>query len=127
MAEETLGRGQDDELLRICCVTQGEFFSLTGSQCLFLSRDDPLSPEGAWTRARALSSPAPTPLSDSLVLAGGHSSQGLPQARPREQQQDARVTPTPISTLQEMPPSPRSCVSRKQFPTRVSKQAERGG
>lgn len=65
----------------------------------------------------------PTP-QDSLVLAVGHSSQGLPQARPSEQQQDARVTPTPISALQEMPPSPRSCVSRKQFPTRVSEQAE---
>ena len=127
MTEEILGRGRDDELLRICCVTQAESFSLSGSQCPSLSRDDPLSPKGAWTRARSLSSPAPTPLRDSLVLASGHSSQGLPQARPREQQQDARVTPTPISALQEMPPSPRSCVSRKQFPTRVSKQAERGG
>lgn len=108
-------------------VTQAESFSLSGSQGPSLSRDDPPSPQGAWTRARSPSSPAPTPLRDSLVLASGHSSQGLPQARPREQQQEARVTPTPISTLQEMPPSPRSCMSRKQFPTRVSKQAERGG
>ncbi len=58
-------------------------------------------------------------------LMGGQSSQGLPQAPPSEQQQEARVTPTPISALQEMPPSPRSSVSRKQFPTRVSERERR--
>lgn len=55
-------------------------------------------------------------------LLGGHSSQGFPQAPPREQQQEARVTPTPISRLQESPPSPRVLVSRKQLPTRVSER-----
>ncbi|TNN89341.1 hypothetical protein EYF80_000629 [Liparis tanakae] len=40
------------------------------------------------------------------------------KALPREQQQEARVTPTPISALQEIPPSPRAKVSRKQLPTR---------
>ena len=74
------GESRDDELLRICCVTQAESFSLSGSQCPSLSRDDPLSPKGAWTRARSLSPSDPTPLRDSLVLASGHSSQGLPQA-----------------------------------------------
>lgn len=56
-------------------------------------------------------------------LLGGHSSHGFPQAPPREQQQEARVTPTPISRLQEIPPSPRALVSRKQLPTRVSEDA----
>lgn len=42
-----------------------------------------------------------------LELGAGHSSQGFPHAPPREQQQEARVTPTPISALQEIPPSPR--------------------
>ena len=55
-----------------------------------------------------------------LELGAGHISQGFPQAPPREQQQEARVTPTPISALQEMPPSPRPSVSRKQLPMRVS-------
>lgn len=86
-----------------------------------------------WIEDPLGSAPAPLPpfpprahpkFSHSLVLAGGQSSQGLPQARPREQQQEALVTPTPISALQEMPPSPRSCVSRKQFPTRVSAQGQ---
>lgn len=57
-----------------------------------------------------------------LELGAGHSSQGFPQAPPREQQQEARVTPTPISALQEIPPSPRARISRKQLPTRVSKK-----
>lgn len=57
-----------------------------------------------------------------LELGAGHSSQGFPQAPRREQQQDARVTPTPISALQEIPPSPRVRISRKQLPTRVSKK-----
>jgi len=57
-----------------------------------------------------------------LELVAGHISQGFPQALPREQQQEARVTPTPISALQEIPPSPRAKVSRKQLPTRVSKK-----
>lgn len=55
-----------------------------------------------------------------LELGAGQSSQGFPQAPPSEQQQEARVTPTPISALQEIPPSPRASTSRKQFPTRVS-------
>lgn len=57
-----------------------------------------------------------------LELSRGHSSQGFPQATPSEQQQEARVTPTPISALQEIPPSPRARTSRKQFPTRVSEK-----
>lgn len=55
-----------------------------------------------------------------LELGAGHSSQGFPQAPPREQQQEALVTPTPISALQEIPPSPRARTSKKQLPTRVS-------
>lgn len=58
---------------------------------------------------------------DVLELIRGQSSHGFPQAPPREQQQEARDTPTPISALHEMPPSPRSSVSRKQLPTRVSR------
>ena len=54
------------------------------------------------------------------VLAGGQSSQGFPQERPREQQQDERLTLTPTSTLQESLPSPQGLCSRKQFPIRVS-------
>lgn len=53
-------------------------------------------------------------------LDAGQSSQGFPQAFPSEQQQEARVTPTPISALQEILPSPRGRVSKKQLPTRVS-------
>lgn len=37
------------------------------------------------------------------------------------------MTPTPISALQERPPSPRVSVSRKQFPTRVSERESEGG
>lgn len=43
----------------------------------------------------------------SLLLTGGHVSQGFPQAFPREQQQEERLTPTPISVLQDRLPSPR--------------------
>lgn len=63
----------------------------------------------------------------SQVLPIGHSLQGWPQAWPREQQQDALLTPAPISALQEMPLSPRSCTSKKQIPARVSAQAKMGG
>lgn len=53
----------------------------------------------------------PTPLY-LLELARGQLSHGLPQARPKEQQQDARVTPTPISALQAKPASPLVRVSK---------------
>lgn len=42
-----------------------------------------------------------------LLFTGGHVSQGFPQAFPREQQQEERLTPTPISVLQDRLPSPR--------------------
>lgn len=42
-----------------------------------------------------------------LLLTGGQVSQGFPQAFPREQQQEERLTPTPISVLQDRLPSPR--------------------
>lgn len=41
-----------------------------------------------------------------LLFTGGQISQGFPQAFPREQQQDERLTPTPISVLQDKLPSP---------------------
>lgn len=47
------------------------------------------------------------------VFTGGHSSQGVPQAFPKEQQQEALETPTPISLLQAVSPlSPRGRISR---------------
>lgn len=47
------------------------------------------------------------------VFTGGHSSQGVPQALPKEQQQEALETPTPISLLQAVSPlSPRGRTSR---------------
>lgn len=55
------------------------------------------------------------------VFTAGHSSQGVPQALPREQQQEALETPTPISLLQAVSPlSPRGRTSKQQFPERVS-------
>lgn len=71
-------------------------------------------------KTRSLSDVRKTLKSCVLELGAGQSSQGFPQAPPSEQQQEARVTPTPISALQEIPPSPRASTSRKQFPTRVS-------
>ena len=56
----------------------------------------------------------------SLLLTGGQVSQGFPQAIPREQQQEERLTPTPISVLQDRLPSPRGPNFRQQLPTRLS-------
>lgn len=47
------------------------------------------------------------------VFTEGHSSHGVPQALPSEQQQEALETPTPISLLQAVSPlSPRGRISR---------------
>lgn len=53
-------------------------------------------------------------VTDLQELMGGHCSQGLPQAWPNEQQQEAFETPTPISLEQDRTsdPSPRGWNSR---------------
>lgn len=48
-----------------------------------------------------------------LEFTAGHCSQGIPQALPREQQQEDLETPTPISLLQATSPlSPRGLISK---------------
>lgn len=59
------------------------------------------------------------------MLTGGQGSQGFPQALPREQQHEERLTPTPTSTLHASPPRPRGTTSRKQLPTRGSETGEK--
>lgn len=100
-----------------------------GQSVLYSAVDkaDPLAQISTSGGPRRIYDMASTCLLALQELLGGQSSHGFPQAPPREQQQEARVTPTPISRLQEIPPSPRVLVSRKQLPTRVSENTHAQG